>query len=148
MAQIDEGHFYGWPWYYWGGFIDPRVPPEAEDRREYVRRPDYALGAHTAPLGMTFTKGAKLGERWDNGALIALHGSWNRKPASGYSVVYVAFGKDGRPLDALPVTLLDGFLAKDEAQTFGRPADVKIAGDGAALVADDTAGIIWRVAAK
>lgn len=145
LTDITEGDFYGWPWYYWGGFIDPRVEPEAEDRRQYVKRPEYGLGAHTAPLGMTFTQGLDLGERWANGALIALHGSWNREPVAGYSVVFVKFGANGKPLDALPVTLLDQFLATDGKTTRGRPADVKVAKDGSALVADDTGNTIWRV---
>ncbi len=146
LTDVDEGDFYGWPWYYWGGFIDPRVEPEAEDRRQYVKRPEYGLGAHTAPLGMTFSTGLDLGERWANGALIARHGSWNREPAAGYDVVFVKFGANGRPLDALPITLLDRFLAADGKTTRGRPADVKVAKDGSALVADDTGGVIWRVA--
>ncbi len=146
LAQVDEGDFYGWPWYYWGGFVDPRVEPEAEDRRQYVKRPEYGLGAHVAPLGMTFTEGLDLGERWTNGALIALHGSWNREPVAGYSVVFVKFGANGKPVDALPVTLLDQFLSQDGKTTRGRPADVKAAKDGSALIADDTGGVIWRVA--
>ena len=146
LTDVDEGDFYGWPWYYWGGFIDPRVEPEAEDRRQYVKRPEYGLGAHTAPLGMTFTEGLDLGERWMNGALIARHGSWNREPVAGYDVVFVKFGANGKPLDALPITLLDQFLGKDGKTTRGRPADVKVAKDGSALVADDTGGVIWRVA--
>ena len=145
LTDIDEGDFYGWPWYYWGGFIDPRVEPEAEDRRQYVKRPEYGLGAHTAPLGMTFTQGLDLGDRWTNGALVALHGSWNREPVAGYSVVFVKFGANGKPIHALPITLLDQFLAKDSETTHGRPADVKVAKDGSALVADDTGGVIWRV---
>lgn len=146
LTDVAEGDFYGWPWYYWGGFIDPRVPPEAEDRRQYVKRPEYGLGAHTAPLGMTFTDGLDLGERWANGALVARHGSWNRDPVAGYDVVFVKFGANRKPVDALPITLLDGFLAKDMKTTRGRPADVKVAKDGAALIADDTGGVIWRVA--
>ena len=146
LAEVDEGDFYGWPWYYWGGFVDPRVEPEAEDRRQYVRRPAYALGAHTAPLGMTFTQGLDLGERFANGALIARHGSWNREPVSGYDVVFVKFGANGKPAEALPIALLDQFLGKDGKTTRGRPADVKVARDGSALVADDTGGVIWRVA--
>ena len=146
LTDLDEGDFYGWPWYYWGGFIDPRVAPEAEDRRQYVKRPEYGLGAHTAPLGMTFTDGLDLGERWANGALIARHGSWNRDPVTGYDVVFVKFGANGKPARALPITLLDQFLGKDGETTRGRPADVKVAKDGSALVADDTGGVIWRVA--
>jgi len=146
LTDVDEGDFYGWPWYYWGGFIEPRVEPEAEDRRQYVKRPEYGLGAHTAPLGMTFTEGLDLGARWANGALIARHGSWNRDPVAGYDVVFVKFGANGKPLDALPITMLDRFLAADGKTTRGRPADVKVAKDGSALVADDTGGVIWRVA--
>ena len=146
LAEIDEGDFYGWPWYYWGGFVDSRVAPDADDRRQYVKRPAYALGAHTAPLGMTFTQGLDLGARWANGALIARHGSWNREPVAGYDVVFVKFGANGKPTDTLPITLLDQFLAKDGKTTRGRPADVKVAKDGSALIADDTGGVIWRVA--
>lgn len=146
LTDVTEGDFYGWPWYYWGGFVDPRVEPEAEDRRQYVKRPEYGLGAHTAPLGFTFTRGLDLGDRWTNGALIARHGSWNREPVTGYDVVFVKFGANGKPVDALPVTLLDQFLGKDGKTTRGRPADVKVAKDGSALVADDTGGVIWRVA--
>ncbi|WP_257548799.1 sorbosone dehydrogenase family protein [Sphingopyxis sp. DBS4] len=146
MTTVDEGDFFGWPWYYWGGFVDPRVPPEEEDRRQYVKRPDYALGAHVAPLGFTFTNGLALGERWANGALIARHGSWNREPVAGYDVIFVKFGANGKPVDALPVPFLDQFLAKDSKTTRGRPADVKVAKDGSALVADDTGNMIWRVA--
>jgi len=146
LTDVTEGDFYGWPWYYWGGYIDPRVEPEAEDRRQYVKRPEYGLGAHTAPLGMTFTQGLDLGERFANGVLVARHGSWNREPVTGYDVVFVKFGANGKPADALPVTLLDQFLGKDGKTTRGRPADVKVAKDGSALVADDTGGVIWRVA--
>ena len=145
LTRIDLGDFYGWPWYYWGGFIDSRVPAPARDRRQYVRRPDYALGAHVAPLGLSFATGQKLGESWDNGVFIALHGSWNRDPVSGYSVIFVKFNAKGKPVDALPVTLLDAFLDDDEDIARGRPADVRIAKDGALLVADDVGGIIWRV---
>jgi glucose/arabinose dehydrogenase len=146
LAEVNEGDFYGWPWYYWGGFVDSRVPADATDRRQYVKRPEYALGAHTAPLGMTFTTGLDLGDRFANGALIARHGSWNREPVAGYDVVFVKFGANGKPIDALPITLLDQFLGKDAKTTRGRPADVKVAKDGSALIADDTGGVIWRVA--
>lgn len=145
LTEVDFGDFFGWPWYYWGGFIDGRVPPEAEDRRQYVRRPDYALGAHVAPLGMSFARGPALGERFANGAFVALHGSWNRVPVSGYTVVFVPFKASGKPADALPITVLDGFIAKGEEQVFGRPADAQVAADGSLLVADDGADIIWRV---
>lgn len=145
LTEVDFGDFFGWPWYYWGGFVDARVPTDAEDRRQYVKRPDYGLGAHVAPLGMSFARGPALGDRFANGAFIALHGSWNRVPVSGYTVVFVPFGANGKPADVLPITILDGFLAKGEEQVFGRPADAQVAADGSLLVADDGANIIWRV---
>src|SRR3546814_14363513 len=101
LTDVVEGGSFGGPWYYWGGFIDPRVAPEAEDRREYVKRPDYGLGAHVAPLGFTFTQGLDLGERWANGALIARHGSWNREPATGYDVAVVNFVAQRKPGDPM-----------------------------------------------
>jgi glucose/arabinose dehydrogenase len=145
LTEVDFGDFFGWPWYYWGGFVDGRVAPDAEDRRQYVKRPDYALGAHVAPLGMSFARGPALGERFANGAFVALHGSWNRVPVSGYTVVFVPFGASGSPANALPITVLDGFVGKGEEQVFGRPSDAQVAADGSLLVADDGADIIWRV---
>jgi glucose/arabinose dehydrogenase len=147
FTRIDFGGFYGWPWYYWGGFVDERVTePDIDDRREYVRRPDYALGVHVAPLGFAFARpGANaLGNPWGNGAFIALHGSWNRSPRAGYKVVFVPFGDDGRPIDALPIDVLSGFLTTD-GKAMGRPADARQTADGALLVADDVGNIIWRV---
>jgi glucose/arabinose dehydrogenase len=146
LTQVEFGDDYGWPWYYWGGFVDQRVPVPDEDKRQYIERPDYGLGAHVAPLGMSFARGPTLGERFANGAFIALHGSWNRVPIAGYTVVFVPFNASGRPADALPVTLLSGFVSKDADKAFGRPADAQVAGDGSLLVADDVGNIIWRVA--
>ncbi len=144
LTEVNIGTFYGWPWYYWGGFTDTRVPPEDYNRAQYVRRPDYALGVHVAPLGFAFAEGTALGAPWANGAFIALHGSWNRSPASGYKVVFVPFDADGRPSDALPIDVLSGFVSED-AKAWGRPADSRQARDGALLVADDVGNVIWRV---
>ena len=154
LTRVDVGTHFGWPWIYWGGYEDFRVQPRREDLREYTRRPDYALGSHVAPIGLTFAKGAALGDTFSNGAFVALHGSWNRKPASGYKVVFVPFGDNGRPdvtrdkdgkvTGGLPVDVLTGFLSKG-GKARGRPADVKIDSKGALLVTDDVAGIIWRV---
>jgi glucose/arabinose dehydrogenase len=144
MARVSLGDFYGWPWYYWGGFVDDRVDPDSEDRSSYVRRPDYALGAHVAPLGISFVTNPALGAPFTNGTFVALHGSWNRVPRAGYSVVFVPFGPDNRPMDALPIEVLRGFI-NAEGKAMGRPADARQARDGALLVADDVGNIIWRV---
>lgn len=147
LSRVDLGAFFGWPWQFWGGYEDKRVEPGRPDLREYVRRPDFALGAHTAPLGLTFADGARLGDAYANGAFIGLHGSWNRQPPSGYKVVFVPFGDNGFPAkDAKPRDVLTGFLdAKGEAQ--GRPVAVITGAGGALLVADDVGNTIWRVSA-
>lgn len=148
LTQVDLGAFYGWPWIYWGGYVDKRVTPERPDLREYTRRPDFALGAHVAPLGLAFATDAKLGGNFANGAFVGLHGSWNRQPLSGYKVVYVPFADNGFPVrDAKPVDLLTGFLAADGKTTHGRPVGVITDAAGALLVADDVGNKIWRVSA-
>lgn len=145
MTLVDFGAFYGWPYSYWGGYVDRRVQPERPDLLEYTRRPDYALGAHTAPLGLQFANGANLGPNFANGAFVALHGSWNRRPPSGYKVIYVPFGANGYPVkDAKPVDLLTGFLDA-EGNARGRPAGLALDKTGALLVADDLGNRIWRV---
>jgi glucose/arabinose dehydrogenase len=145
MTKVEFGAFYGWPWSYWGGYVDKRVRPERPDLLEYTKRPDYALGPHVAPLGIAFASSADLGPDYENGAFVGLHGSWNRKPASGYKVVFVPFGADGWPVkDRKPVDLLTGFLTKD-GKARGRPAGVIVDGKGALLVADDVGNRIWRV---
>lgn len=144
LTKVTAGSFYGWPWYYWGGFVDTRVPPEELNRAQYVRRPDYALGVHVAPLGFSFVTDPALGSPWGAGAFIALHGSWNRSPAAGYKVVFVAFDADGKPTDTLPLDVLSNFVSPD-GKAWGRPADARQGRDGALLVADDVGNIIWRV---
>jgi glucose/arabinose dehydrogenase len=106
-------------------------------------KPDYALGPHTASLGLTFSDGARLGPALANGAFVGQHGSWNRQPRSGYKVIFVPF-RGGRPAGP-PVDVLTGFLSGDKA--LGRPVGVEIARDGALLVADDVGNKIWRVSA-
>ncbi len=144
LAELQLGGFYGWPWYYWGGLIDKRVEEPAEDMRPYVIRPDYSLGPHVAALGLTFTKGAALGRRFSGGAIIARHGSWNRRPLSGYDVVFVPFVA-GRP-KGKPIAILGGFLSPNE-EIRGRPVSVAIGRDGGLLISDDVGGKIWRVSA-
>ena len=146
MTKVEFGAFYGWPWTYWGGYIDRRVQPERPDLLEYTKRPDYALGPHVAPLGIVFANGANLGQAYGNGAFVALHGSWNRKPASGYKVVWVPFGANGFPVkDAKPQDVLAGFLTEDQGNARGRPSGLAIDRTGALLVADDVGNRIWRV---
>lgn len=148
LTQVDFGAFYGWPWNYWGGYVDKRVRPERPDLREYTKRPDFALGAHTAPLGLTFATDARLGATLSNGAFVGLHGSWNRKPPSGYKVVYIPFGDNGFPAKGTkPVDILTGFLGADGETTRGRPVGVITDTSGALLVADDVGNRIWRVSA-
>ncbi|RYE04536.1 MAG: sorbosone dehydrogenase family protein, partial [Sphingomonadales bacterium] len=149
LTQVDLGAFYGWPWNYWGGYVDKRVTPERPDLRQYTRRPDFGLGAHTAPLGLAFASDAKLGGTYANGAFISLHGSWNREPVTGYKVVFVPFGANGFPAaNAKPVDLLTGFLGKDGKTAMGRPVGVITDATGALLVADDVGNTIWRVSAR
>ena len=147
LTNVPIGAHYGWPWVWWKTHNDDRVtapPPEYLD--DFVRKPEYALGAHVAALGLAFVQGgAVLGPNYVNGAVIARHGSWNRTPLSGYDVVFVKFDAKGNP-QGLPLPLLGGFLTGD-GKTRGRPTWVGFAKDGALLVSDDTGGIIWRVTA-
>lgn len=149
LARVEFGGFYGWPWNYWGGYEDRRVQPGRPEIREYTKRPDFSLGNHVAPLGLTFSTGAKLGSSFEGGAFVGLHGSWNRTPKAGYKVVFVPFEKDGRSsLNGKPIDVLSGFLTADTDNARGRPVDVLVAADGALLVSDDTGGVIWRVTKK
>ncbi len=145
LTNVPVGAQYGWPWIYYKNNFDRRVEaPMPKFLQEYTRNPQYALGPHVAALGLVFVKeGHVMGGDFASGAFIARHGSWNRKPPSGYDVVYVAFDKFGNPTGK-PVPVLTGFL-KDDGTTRGRPTWVEWASDGALLVSDDTAGIIWRV---
>lgn len=148
LTSVKEGAFYGWPFSYWGQHVDDRVKPQNPALVAKAILPDYALGNHVAPLGMTFAKDAagreaKLGDRFANGAFIGEHGSWNRKPLSGYKVVFVPFN-NGKPSVDTPIDVLTGFLSED-GKAFGRPVGVAIDAHGALLVADDVGNTIWRV---
>ena len=141
LTSVKEGGFYGWPYSWYGRHVDARVTPQRPDLVASAIVPDYALGAHVAALGLAFYTGALM-PQFTNGAIIGQHGSWNRKPLSGYNVVYVPF-REGKPAGK-PVELLTGFLNKDgEAQ--GRPVGVAVDGKGAILVADDVGNVVWRV---
>jgi glucose/arabinose dehydrogenase len=145
LTNVPIGAQYGWPWLYWGDKVDERVDaPMPNFLTSYSRRPEYALGPHVAALGLAFTKGGTmLGDNFAHGAFVARHGSWDRKPPSGYDVVYVPFDKLGNPTGK-PVTVLASFLAGN-GKTHGRPTWVAWDKTGALLVSDDTAGIVWRV---
>ena len=145
LAQVEFGADYGWPHHFWGGYTDHRVTPLKPEKREYERRPDYALGTHTAPLGLVFADNAKLGDAFSGGAFVARHGSWNRKPAAGYDVVFVKFA-DGLPTGK-PINVLTGFLDKN-GKAQGRPTMLGVLKDGSLLVSDDVGNVIWRVRAK
>jgi glucose/arabinose dehydrogenase len=142
MTSVKEGAFYGWPYSYFGQNVDKRPQPPRPDLVEKAIAPDYALGTHTASLGLAFNTGDLFGPEYADGVFVGQHGSWNRRPRSGYKVIFVPFA-DGKPSGA-PQDVLTGFLSdKDEAQ--GRPVGVVIDSKGALLVADDVGNRIWRV---
>jgi glucose/arabinose dehydrogenase len=143
MTAVKDGGFYGWPYSYYGQHVDPRVEPQKPELVAEAIVPDYALGNHTASLGLAFSEGTLLPESLREGAFIGQHGSWNRDPPSGYKVIFVPF-KDGHPSGS-PVDILTGFLSED-GDAFGRPVGVVIDRAGALLVADDVGNAIWRVA--
>ncbi|PUE11846.1 sorbosone dehydrogenase [Limnohabitans sp. T6-5] len=150
LTALRDGDFYGWPYSYYGAHVDARVSPERPELVARAKVPDYALGAHVAPLGLASSVGttlpAELPAAFANGMFVGLHGSWNRKPHSGYKVVFVPFA-NGRPQDQAPIEVLTGFLTAD-GHAQGRPVGVALDRQGALLVADDVGNTIWRVTAK
>jgi glucose/arabinose dehydrogenase len=142
LTAVKEGGFYGWPYSYWGHYVDTRVDPQKPKLVKRAIVPDYALGNHVAPLGLTFAEGNTLPPAYASGAFVGEHGSWNRAPRSGYKVVFVPF-VNGEP-QGKPIDVLTGFLNEDE-EARGRPVGVEIAKDGALLVADDVGNTVWRV---
>jgi len=146
LTRVQEGGFYGWPWSYFGGHIDPRAPTRRPDMIERSLVPDYALGAHVAPLGIAFSRGQRLGPAYADGVFIGLHGSWNRRPLAGYKVVFLRL-ENGRPVGN-PYDVLGGFTTPDQQQAMGRPVGVAVARDGSLLVADDVGGRVWRVSRR
>ncbi|MEP6587720.1 MAG: sorbosone dehydrogenase family protein [Polaromonas sp.] len=143
LTSVKDGAFYGWPYSYYGQNVDLRVKPPRPDLVARAIAPDYALGSHVAPLGMAFSEGNALPPSLRSGVFVGEHGSWNRKPLSGYKVVFVAFVK-GQP-SGLPVDVLTGFLSAD-GKAYGRPVGVAMDQRGALLVADDVGNAVWRVA--
>jgi glucose/arabinose dehydrogenase len=142
MTSVRDGGFYGWPYSYFGQHLDERVKPQRPDLVAQAIRPDYALGAHTASLGLVPARGATLPPPLDRGMFVGQHGSWNRKPRSGYKVIFVPFAQ-GKP-SGTPVDVLTGFL-NEKGQAMGRPVGVAIDKTGALLVADDVGNTVWRV---
>ena len=142
LTSVVDGGFYGWPYCYWGQTVDERVPQDPE-RVARAIRPDFALGGHTASLGLCWLPEGVI-PGFGNGMVIGQHGSWNRSKLSGYRVVFVAF-ENGKPVGR-PRDILTGFLAPDEKVSYGRPVGVTIGPDGKSLlVADDVGDVIWRV---
>jgi glucose/arabinose dehydrogenase len=142
MTAVRDGGFYGWPFSYYGDHVDDRVKPPNPALVATALVPDYALGAHTASLGLAWSAGADLPSRFQQGMFVGQHGSWNRKQRSGYKVVFVPF-VNGRPA-GLPIDVLTGFL-DSENRAQGRPVGVAIDKRGALLVADDVGNTVWRV---
>ena len=150
LTSVQDGAFYGWPYSYFGQNVDERVQPPRPDLVAKAIAPDYALGSHVAPLGMAFAAGAvhssaqapALAPQLADGAFVGEHGSWNRKPRSGYKVVFVPFA-NGQPT-GLPIDVLTGFVSP-EGKAWGRPVGVAVDPSGGLLVADDVGNVVWRV---
>jgi glucose/arabinose dehydrogenase len=141
MTAVKEGAFYGWPYSYFGQRVDTRVKPPRPDLVAKAIAPDYALGNHTASLGMTFYD-ANLMPQYKDGALVSQHGSWNRKPFAGYKLIYVPF-TNGKP-SGPPQDVLTGFLSQD-GHAYGRPVGIAVDKSGAILLADDVGNDVWRI---
>jgi glucose/arabinose dehydrogenase len=145
LTSVRQGGFYGWPYSYYGKHVDERVQPQRPDLVAQAIVPDYALGAHVAPLGLAFYDGRLFPQRYRGGAFVGQHGSWNRRPLSGYNVVFVPF-VNGRPAGP-PEEILSGFVDED-GNARGRPVGVAVDRSGALLVADDVGNAVWRVAPR
>ena len=144
LTSVRDGGFYGWPYSYYGQHIDERITPQRLDLVAKAIVPDYALGPHTASLGLTSSTGSTLSPAFADGMFIGQHGSWNRRPHSGYKVIFVPFN-NGKPSSTAPIDVLTGFLS-EEGNAYGRPVGVVQDKQGALLVADDVGNTIWRVA--
>lgn len=146
ITSVKDGGFYGWPYSYYGQHLDTRVNPQDPAKVASALAPDYAVGPHTASLGLTFIQPGALPAPFSQGALIGQHGSWNRKPLSGYKVLFVPFDDAGKPTGQ-PMDLLGGFV-NEEGKAMGRPVGVVNDPRGGVLVADDVGNVIWRVTAS
>ena len=144
LTSVKDGAFYGWPYSYYGQHVDGRVSPQRPDLVAKAIPPDYALGSHVAPLGMAFSNGKAMPPALANGVFVGEHGSWNRKPLSGYKVTFVPF-QGGKPVGK-KIDVLTGFLSPG-GEAYGRPVGVVMDNRGALLVADDVGNVVWRVTA-
>jgi hypothetical protein len=145
ITSVRDGGFYGWPYSYYGRHVDYRVEPQQPGLIERAIAPDYALGPHTASLGLAWSAARALPTRFSEGMFVGQHGSWNRKPFSGYRVIFVPFA-NGKP-NGQPVDVLTGFI-KPNGDAMGRPVGVAVDKAGALLVADDVGNTIWRVTGR
>lgn len=145
LTAVRDGGFYGWPYSYYGQHVDIRVVPARPDLVATAISPDYGLGAHSASLGLASSERSALPAPFQHGMLVGQHGSWNRRPFSGYRVIFVPF-RDAVP-DGAPIDVLNGFLS-EQGEALGRPVGVVIDTRGALLVADDVGNTIWRVTAQ
>ncbi|MDI1253664.1 sorbosone dehydrogenase family protein [Thermomonas sp.] len=143
LTSVQEGGFYGWPYSYYGQHVDTRVMPQRPDLVKSAIKPDYALGSHVAPLGLLISTGNSLPAKFQNGAFISEHGSWNRSPLSGYQVVFVGFDQ-GKPVGK-PVPVVTGFHSEDDKSLYGAPVGLVLDKEGALVIADDVGNSVWRV---
>lgn len=146
LTSVRDGAFYGWPYSYYGANVDERVSPKRPELVARAVSPDYALGSHTASLGLAFSDGNRLPPAYAHGVFVGQHGSWNREPRSGYKVIYLPFDGPQPAAGAKPVDVLTGFLS-DKGEAYGRPVGVVLDKTGALLVADDVGNVVWRVSA-
>ena len=145
MTSLKDGAFYGWPYSYYGQHVDQRIKPQRPDLVARAIPPDFALGSHTASLGLAYVDSSALLPMYHDGMFIGQHGSWNRRPYSGYKVIFVPFD-NGKP-QGNPVDVLTGFLSTN-GDAFGRPVGVALDKRGALLIADDVGNTVWRVTAS
>jgi glucose/arabinose dehydrogenase len=145
LTAVQEGGFYGWPYSYYGQNVDRRVEPQRPELVAKAIKPDYSVGSHVAPLGLWFSEKNALPDKFQGGAFIGEHGSWDRSPLSGYEVVYIAF-RQGQPVGK-PETVVSGFYSDDQKRLYGAPVGITQDHDGALLIADDVGNVVWRVTA-
>ncbi|SAK91219.1 glucose/sorbosone dehydrogenase-like protein [Caballeronia glebae] len=143
LTSVKEHAFYGWPYSYYGQHVDPRAQPQRPDLVARAIPPDFAIGSHVAPLGLTFYTGDNLPAQYRGGAFIGEHGSWDRSPLAGYAVSYIAF-ENGKPVGA-PKDVVTGFTSADQKELYGAPVGVAQDRSGGLLIADDVGNAVWRV---